>query len=63
MGIMKHANKLKGKEREEFLKEYYEARNRLKEAQKQKEPTKRPRKKKDNYNSKVVTYHINDLEG
>lgn len=43
MGILKQANKLKGKEREQFLKEYYEAKERLKAVQ---DPSKKKRKNK-----------------
>ena len=63
MSVMEQANKLKGKEKEEFLKEYREAKQRLKEAQTYTPVKKKATRKSKPRNGKVITYNINELEG
>lgn len=60
MGITKQANKLHGKEKEEFLRDYHEAKKRLIEAQMYK-PEKQKRKPGKRRNGKVVSYRLEDL--
>jgi hypothetical protein len=61
MGIMAQANKLKGKDKEVFLKEYHEARKRLEEAQAF-QPKRKTTRKSSPRNGKVITRKLDDLE-
>lgn len=63
MGVMEQANKLKGKEREQFLNEYHEAKKRLKDAQVYKPVKKQAKRKSKPRNGRVVVKTLEDLEG
>jgi len=62
MGIMKTISKLPKAEREKVLKEYNEAKERLKKSQDAPYRRKRTTKKAKPQNGEVVTYHISELE-